>query len=332
MNDLTARPVESYEHDTWDEFVASSPQGTLFHTSAWKKVIDNAYAPARLLLLGCFDSRSLLGGCVVLDRMRLGHRTAVTPLVTPYVGFLLDSPPGEKVSDQISLQNSVLGTLTSWLSQNFHYENLINPPHLEDARPLQQAGYRLTPKFTYFVNLRLSEHELWQQLDGSVRRQIKKTEREQFVISDRFEAEVGYQLFGGTFQRHGAKCPVPRSIFDIITGSDHLRDSRQFYCAHVGDRLVSFIVILQYQRTLYYALASTDPEFLSTGVNSYLVCEVIKNNACAEWSTLDFVGANIPSVARFKEGFNPQLKMYFQAERFRRPYMKIGKTFVDMLK
>ena len=218
MTDFTARPVEPYEYDTWDEFVASSPQGSLFHTSSWKRLVDLAYEPARLLLLGCFDSHSLLGGCVALDRSRCGQRTAVTPLLAPYVGYLLEVPPGEKLSDQVSRQEDIVSALASWMNQAFAYQNLINAPHLEDTRALQRSGYSLTPRFTYHINLKLPAEELWQRLDGSVRRQIRKAEKVEFVLCDMLDAPGAYSLFSGTFSRQGESCPVSRELFDAVVG------------------------------------------------------------------------------------------------------------------
>lgn len=332
MSTLTVRLIEPHEFDTWDEFVASSPHGTLFHTSVWKRVVDSAFAPARLVLMGCFDGFMLVGGCVALDRERYGQRTAVTPLVTPYAGFILESPLGDKLSDQTSRQSEVLTALTQWMQKEYAYQNLINPPHLEDMRPLIQAGYRLTPRFTYLINLKLPAEEIWQRFDGSVRRQIKKAEREGFDLSDEMEPAEGYALLEATFARRGEECPVSREMFDAVASAEPLRDYRQVMAAHHGGRLASYIVTLKFQRTLYYELAATHPDYLSTGISSLLIWEIVKAHACEAWNTFDFVGANIPSIARFKEGFNPRLQMHFQAEYLGAPLIRLGKTMLDLLK
>jgi hypothetical protein len=332
MSDLSVRHIEANEYDTWDEFVAASPQGTLYHSSMWKRLIDNACAPASILLIGCFDRFNLVGGCVVMDRERFGRKTGVTPLLTPYVGFLLENPLGEKLSDQVSRDSAVLESLAGWLSRSFDYLNLVNAPHLEDLRPLQQVGFQLTPRFTYCLNLKLPAEELWERFDGSVRRQIKKAERETFTVSDLLDPETACNLFVETFRRRGEECPVEPRMFHAVLGSDFLRENRQVFSAHSGDRLISFIVLLKFQRSVYYGLAATDPEYLPTGVSPFLIWEVIKNYSNLEWNTLDFVGANIPSIARFKENFNPKLQMYFQAEYFSSAYLKLGKTLVEMLR
>jgi hypothetical protein len=325
------RPLEPHEFDTWDEFVAESPQGNLFHTSTWKRIIDRAYAPAHVLLLGCFDGHNLAGGCVVLDRTRLGHRTAVTPLLTPYVGFLLELPIGEKVSDQVSRQNEVVGSLAKWLGQTFVLQNLINAPRFDDTRPLQQAGYTLTPRFTYYLNVKLPPEELWQRFDGSVRRQIRKAERDNLEITTQFDLHAAYEMVHQTYVRRGEVCPVTRELFEAVAEGEALRDNRQVICAWRDGKLASFIVLLTYRRTLYYAAAATDADMLSSGVSSLLIWEVVKAFANQEWNDFDFVGANIPSIARFKEGFNPKLMLHFQAEMSSR-YARIGKNLAKLIR
>jgi hypothetical protein len=332
MAEHIVRQVEPDEYDSWDEFVGQSPQGTIYHTSRWKRVIDEASAPARMHLLACFGPHGIEGGCVALDREKFGQRTAVTPLLTPYIGFLLESPPGEKLSDQVSQQTAVLDALASELAREFAYEAIANSPGLEDLRALGEAGYAVTPRFTYLLNLSLPLEELWQRLDGSVRRQIRKAERAGLELSDQFDPEAGYDLFRETFRRCGEECPVSPALFRAVTQGDALHDDRSIYCLRDGDRLVAYIISLQFRGTAYYSVASTHPDYLAEGHSSFLVWELIKGIAGTEWKTLDFVGANIPSIARFKEGFNPKLRMYFQVERFGNPLVKMGKTLVEMLR
>lgn len=332
MSVLTVRPVTPNEFGTWDDFVESSPQGTLFHTSFWKRVIDPANAPAKLELVGCYDERHLVAGCVFLLRERYGHATAVTPLLTPYAGFILEPPLGEKISDQVSRAGSHLAALAEWLAEKCPYQNLVNPPHLDDTRPLQEAGYRLTPRFTYHINLKLPAEEIWQGFDGSVRRQIRKAERAGFEISDELDADEAFEMFRGVFARRGEGCPVTKAMFASVAADDKLRDFRLVYGAREAGRLVSFIVLLRHNRTVYYSLAATHPDHLSSGVSSLLIWEVIKAHACDAWNVFDFVGANIPSIARFKEGFNPRLQTHYQTEFCGPVLVRLGKTVLDLLR
>ena len=331
MSEMLVRPIEPNEWDSWDEFVAGSPQGTVFHTTAWKHVVEKG-GEGELTFWGCFEDRLLCGGVVFLERERLGQRTAVTPLLTPYCGLLLDEPAGEKFSDQVTRDMRVAAALAGSLIERFSYVNLMNSPALHDVRSLSDARFELIPRFTYLVNLSLPVDELWQRLDGSVRRQVRKAERLDFEITDNLNAADGFGLFDSTFTRRGEANPISRAFFDEIVESERLRDSRRIFCAIRQGHLESFIVSLSDNHTTYYALAATDEDALSDGVSSYLVWEMIKTQALDGMKTLDFMGANIPSIARFKEGFNPRLQIYFHAQYFSSALLKLGKQFADRIR
>lgn len=332
MSPLEVRQIEPNEYDTWDRFVEASPHGTIYHTSSWKRLMDRCNSPAQLLLIGCFEGHSLCAGCVLLDRERYGKRTAVTPLMTPYCGFLLEAAAGEKISGQTSRDSELVSAMCGWMSRRYPYQNLVMAPHLEDIRPLQQQGYRLTPRFTFLLNLKLPQDELWQRFDGSVRRQIKKAEKSDFELSDRLDADEAFNLFRAVFTRRGEKCPVSAAAYSEILLGEELKDAREVFSAHEDGRLAGYVVLLRFQDRLYYSLAATAQDQLPSGVSSLLIWEIVKAHSGGQWSQLDFVGANVPSIARFKEGFNPRLQVHFQAEFLGDTVVRLGKSFLEFLR
>src|SRR5918996_5178746 len=68
------------EENAWDQFVRSSPDGTVFHLSAWKRVVERAYrlTPHYLIaregtetraILPLFELKGLLSGHVLISVM-----------------------------------------------------------------------------------------------------------------------------------------------------------------------------------------------------------------------------------------------------------------------
>lgn len=333
MPAFDVRILEPHEYDSWDHFVACSRQGSIFHTSFWCETISGAYAPARPVIIGCFENKTLVGGCVLLERERFGLRTAVTPLLAPYCGFVIDTSVGEKISDAISHEHAVLEALSGFLTESYSYINLVLAPHLHDIRPLQQGGYLITPRFTYLLNLRLCPEEHWQRFDGNARRQIKKAQRESFELCERLPTANAYELFAATFSRHGEPCPVSPELFCAVLEHKALDGYREIIAAWDGDKLAGFVVLLQYNKTVYYALAANDAEYLPRGISSLLVWEIVRQfSSSGDWETFDFVGANTPSIARFKENFNPKLQLYFQVERYGSALLKLGKEVFERLR
>lgn len=328
LKQIVVRDIEVHEWDSWDEFVSSSPQGTLFHTALYKKTIDQSYGRGTLRLLGAFTENGLSGGCAFLDRSRLGQKTAVTPLLTPYTGFVLDAA----TADQPAWNSEVLEALAKFLSSSYQYQNLVNAPGLDDLRPLLNMGYTVSPRYTYELNLRLSPEELWLKFDGHVRRHIKKAEKIGFEVLENLDPASAWDLFCRTFSRHGHTCPVNEEFFHELVVGTRLKPYRQHFCAYEHGQLVSFITVFCYKDRVYYAVASTLADRMQTGVSSYLVWEVLREHARGEHAVFDFVGANVASIARFKAGFNPQVRLHFSVERASGIHVKLGRRVGKILK
>ncbi len=313
MKKLEIRPVEAYELDSWDALVEQSPAGTLYHTSTWRNVINASHDEGSYALIGAYDQSGLVGGFTALTRKRLGVETAVTPLLTPYVGFLTETWAGTKMSDGMAHDWEIIGALTHYL-RRFRYQNIQCAPGIGDFRVLADAGYKLTPRATLEINLRLPEEELWESFQGHVRRNIKKAQRAEFEINDQWNPERGVQIFQDTFRRHGQRCPVgDRLLLEVCDGST-LNSFRRRYCAYKDGRMEAYLVALRYNGRVYYQVAAADADALKTGISSLLVWEMLRDHVGEDWDVFDFLGANTRTISKFKEGYNPSLRTHLQAE------------------
>ncbi len=306
MTEIIVRPLEAHEESSWDAFVRNCGMGSLFHTTIWKSVINAAYDDGVYTIFGAFDNNRLVGGFCALLRNRLGVATAVMPLCTPYAGFIAPTSGEEKKN---FAEGHSLTVLSSYL-RNFRYQNLQCAPGLTGLQHLVSSGYHMTPRRTLELDLQQPEEKLWTGFSGQVRRNIKKAEKSGFEISNRWNGEQGYEIFRETFARHGEKCPVPKKLFLEIAGGDALTGNRRRYCAWRDGVMDSFLVALRYNGQVYYELAATNTPALKSGISSLLVWQILKDHLDGNWEVFDFVGANTPSITRFKEGFNPVVRSY----------------------
>lgn len=331
MSSLIVRPIAADEHDTWDEFVSSVPTGTLFHTSAFKRVVDRYHAPAVYELLGCFEDGRLVAGAAYLNRERFGHRTAVMPLLAPYAGYLLEAPGG-KLSSQSVRQSRLLEALSAYLCREFEYEKLFYAPALEDTRALTAAGYRIAPRFSYYLNLLEHADELFEQFDSAARNKIRKAEKAGYELTDQMDDAQAFALYEGLFTRHGQRCPVSREYFLELTHGEILKDCRQVLAAWRGSELAAYAVLFRHEDTIVQLLTASSPEHAQEGINSLLVWEAVKINEGSGAAWLDFAGGNISAIARFKESFNPRLVVYYCGEHYGSTMVRVGRLVLDWLK
>ncbi len=330
MADYQVHSVQERHYRLWDDFVAASPQGCFYHTSCWKQIIDTG-TEYTMRLYGCFLGGTLVGGCTLTEKVQLGRHAAVNALTTPYAGFLLLPASGTKISDQTSHEHAILSALSRFLEARFHQITLYNSPGLADVRPLTQSGWSAVPCYTYVLDIS-EPRRVWERMDGSVRQAIRKAVKQQFHVGTSTDVDSFYSLLDKTLGRRRLPNLIPRRLLDTLMHTDSLKDRRFFLTAQPkSGGLASGILVLWDQTTAYYALAATDPALYGSGIHSLLIWELIQRLSPVV-GILDFVGANIPSIARFKEGFNPQLKTHYCVEKWRSLLLKWSKRLVRRLR
>lgn len=301
----SVRPVEDTEMTHWDDFVDSSVNGTFYHTSVWRQVINSAYIDGQYTIIGLWRGSQIIGGFCALTRKRLAVNTAVTPLCTPYTGLV--------VSTVMLDDDEALAHLLNYM-RKYRYQHIQCSPGLPQHQAFADAHYDVGPRRTLEINLGLTEDELWASFESNVRRNIRKAEKQTWQISAEWDADACYKLFCETFEHQGSTCPVPQRLFDEISTSPLLAPYRAVHVARDAGRAVAFIVALRYNGTVYYELAATSHNHRSSGIASLLIWQLLKEHRALGYKTFDFMGGNIPSISQFKEKFNPTVRPYFQLQ------------------
>ena len=83
--------------------------------------------------------------------------------------------------------------------------------------------------------------------------------------------------------------------------------------------IASIVIFVEGFDTLYAWVAGADPTFNPSGATSLLYWRVFEQT---DFEKFDFVGANIPAIAKFKRGFGGDLVSYFAVEGFKSGMVK----------
>jgi lipid II:glycine glycyltransferase (peptidoglycan interpeptide bridge formation enzyme) len=311
MPEYTIKEITEENAEKWDEFVKESPQGCIFSSFGWKKIIENS-TPFTQKIFGAYDKEKLAGGVVLTEKKQLGHLVALNSLLSPYQGFLLPGTTTSKISDQMSKEHGVLKSLADFTKKRYSQVELNNAPNLTDLRPFILNKWESNPRYTYYLDIS-SVTSLWSKFDGSVRRTIKKAQKQDFHVGVmNYRTSEIYSLLDMTFTKNGGKNPIPENLVKGILESEILKKNRVCIGARSKEgNLISAIICLWDEKMAYYLIATTNPEFLSTGINSLLIWELAGFLQSMNIKKLDFIGANIPGIARFKECFNPELITFY---------------------
>jgi len=317
------RPATAEDQPAWDAFLQAN-HGTMFNSWAWGELIAGATGEATARYIA-EESGEMVGVAMCLRRTRLGKRWGLNPLLTPYQGILTKETERVKYQAQRHEGRRRRFALIEAMQRDFALLHLQMMGW--DMRDFQDRGFRVEPRYTYCVDLAQGWDRLWVELEGSTRRQVNKARKNEAVVLDeRVTVEEAHRVTRATFAKNdGEESPVTEAMLRAILESAEFAERRQVLAAREKEsgRLLGLVVAIwdEGKTHAHYVHAATDPDELHSGVSSYLVWETIKRLSIDGVKVFDFCGANIPGIARFKEGFAPRLVTYYDVQWSNPPWL-----------
>jgi CelD/BcsL family acetyltransferase involved in cellulose biosynthesis len=295
--------------DAWDRFVSASEHSLLFHQRDWLEVLRDTQGAA-LRLYGVHDSREggdLVAVMPVLVRRFGPFRVAASPLVvedTPYLGPVA-SP--ELVPD-------VLIALRDRLHRDVHFIRLLLPGTLppQARTALEQAGYALSTKTTHRLDLAPGKDALWAQMQGRARTAVRRATKsgvELLRTASPDEALVDryYALVAHVYADQGRDTPNPRELYQQLFRRVGASGGLSLTMATVDGTDVAGAVFGYDDHRVYYLNGAALREFRKLNATNLVLWGEIEAAADAGCSAFDFVGSDIPRLAKFKASFGGQL-------------------------
>jgi len=257
----------------WDAFVLSHPQGSLYHTTEWKRVMEQAFPHirGRIFVLRMEDSGAIQAGLPVyrVNSWLLGSRLVSIPFATvcdPLVGG-----PAEWYSLAAELENERSTTR----SKKFVLRAALTagqvPPPFVGSSQFKHHGLQLDPDFD----------ALCRRFDKqSVRQKAEKARKAGVAVEEHSDAAgmaVSNELLASTRRRLSLP-PMPARFFESIQRNlrpEHLR----IFLAYQKSQPIACHIILIF-KDLWISEYSGNADGAISGVNQLLYLETIRQ-ACA---------------------------------------------------
>ncbi len=205
------------------------------------------------------------------------------------------------------------------LSDQYDQVTLQLHPSITDARPFGWSGWEVTPHYTHIADLSADDPVAgWSK---SVRYTIK-TEAEEYQIDE----ELGFASAGITLMEKGyerKKEAFGLSGSQIVDAVHKLAQDglvRVFAATKRTDSSPEAVAIVAHDgQTAHYWIAGSSPG-PAMGVLLASVVPMLKADGI---TSLDFTGANVPSVAEFKRKYGAELVPYFRVRHVTNPALRI---------
>ncbi len=271
----------------------------------------DAVAPGAWTSLEVSRGTQLTARMPIVVRRKYGFRIIRQPPLTPTLGPWFRSPATNTVremAEQKKTINELIDQLPNWdyFEVNLH-------PCVTNWLPFYWRGFEQTTLYTYVLPDTSKLGALWAGMQENVRRHIRKAEK---TLSIRTDLSVGQLLdvVALTFSRQGRRLPFKRELFCRIDDACRARDARRMYFAEDASGAIhAALYIVTDREYAYYLIGGADPQLRSSGAQSLLFWQAIKD-ASEENLKFDFEGSMIEPIERVFRAFGtvqvPYLRVY----------------------
>lgn len=309
---------------SWDDSIAEHPEATIFHTSAWAKVLCDTYRHTPLYF-----------------RFKSGeHEDVLLPLMevaSPFTGRRGVSLPFSDFCAPLSFGASspghalVEGLATLSRERNWKYFELRSTPVASSA---------LVPNKTFYahkLDLQKPAAELLENFDSAARRAIRKAERSNISVEisrDENAIEQFFQLHARTRRRHGIP-PQPRAFFQNIHKHIIQHGLGFMVLAHLNARPIAAAIFFHFGESALFKFGASDERHQEHRPNNLLMWQGIRH--CQEFGlkTLHLGRTDVgqEGLRRFKLSLGAEEEMlrYFRFNASTSSWLPPSSTFSSSL-
>jgi hypothetical protein len=244
------------------------------------------------------------------------------PKLTQTMGPWIKYPEGQKYVSKLSYEKEIMSELIEKLpeydffTQNFHHS-------VTNWLPFYWKGFQQTTRYTYLLDLSLSEDSLLENMKSSVRNKIRNAEKKLDVLNELPLPEV-YRLNEKTFVRQGLDISFSYDFF-LRMDQTLVKNKRReiFVGLDESKRAHSCLYLVWDNSAAYVHLVGEDPELRSSGAGMLLIWSAIKyakNVLKLRW--FDFEGSMLENVEAVRRSFGAVQTPYFQVTKVNSKILK----------
>lgn len=312
---IKARVIEENEYNLWDDFVLSSPQGSIFTSIDWLQA-SSEYCNRPLKLFGCFDEDVLIGGCPIYIHGAniILNKASSNAFMSPYGGILLPYNNSSKVRDIESKNNKIINTMIGEIvKSNYDIIQITNSPSLIDVRPLSWNNWKTQILYTYLLPLR---SELPTSISKKARNTIRKAENSNINVQKKVDLERYWRLTLDTYNKQNKKPPFSKQYLSKMIDMIIKNNTGEMWIAESeSGETVSAEIIAWDNKKAHRWLAASNYNLRDTGATSLLLFEIFQDLQSRGYPEINLMAGNTPQLSMFISGFNPKLAPYYRLEK-----------------
>jgi len=264
---MALRIINPDDDKRWDQFVENHPGGSIYHHSAWKRVLQSTYGLIPFYVAEINPGNGRFEG--ILPFMRVKSRFTGTRLVSlPFTSYCAQLFPVTLVDDivEMALRNY---PDTDYLELKFF--DLLK----KESKTLQrQSAYN-----THILHLAASTNDIFESFHNtSVCQRIKKGAKygQKLRLADSEEdLKQFYKLHAKIRKKHGLP-PHPYFFFQNMWKFLMPQNFLLIPLLEYHGKIIAGAIVLKFKDAFYFEYSAFDRDYADISPNHFMIWEIIK--------------------------------------------------------
>jgi len=325
MTKVELKIAQKDDSKEWDRLVEISPQGTIFHTWNWLRIVEK-YTNAKLYPLIGYKGDTPIGVFPIFFRKKYLKMIFSPPphMAIPYLGPALikydrlkqDKRETNLIEFQKQVDNFINELGASYISFSL-------TPELIDSRPFRWSGYTVVPHYHRSIDISKGEDYVWSQFQKRVRQGIVKTREKGVLVEEGNleELEVLYDLLIRRYRELGKTVNVPKKYLIELYKNLYPR-VLIFIAKYEGETLTGSIYVKSKNKLISW-IGNPKPKISGLYLNELIKWEVVKWAIQQGFEKYELIGASDEKLDMHKRKYNFPLSVHF--------YVKKSSFYADLV-
>ena len=316
---MKIHPLADAEIAVFDNLARSC--GTIFDTVAWTQMFGSA-----ITRYGIYDrGERLLGGfslfCERKFWLSIYRQAPFTPTMGPFV--LTERVNPVSIMDT---WKEILWMMAGVLKEGGPLVVLVSlNKNIVDMQPFLWEKFKVSPRYTYILDLRRPLEELWRRMSSERRKNITKGRKDGLIVSQTEDYSIVERLTLQTFMRQAISLDS-QYLKKILYEFANKRNS-YVYVTSEGNDPVACCFCVHDAATAYYLIGGYDMARKHHGAVALSMWEAITHAHHLGLKTFDFEGSMLPNVESYFRGFGGDLVPYYQVIKAKLPMEFVLKLY-----
>ena len=313
---IEVRIAGNEELKTWDALIEASPYGTIFHTLDWLRIAEK-HTNSKLYPLIGVKGEEIIGAFPVFYKNQGPLKMVFSPppkTAIPYMGPVLIGYDQLGQAKKDSLVIEFYTQLDKFINEiKHHYSSFMFTPHLDDCRPFKWLGYQVEPMYNYILDISTGMPNLESNFTYRTRKSIEQAEKKGIKVEfgSKKELQILYDMLHDRYADQGKTLPISKKYLLDVCDRFFPNNLKVFILVH-QDNIVGGVIKLCYKDRIIDWVGHPKTNLLGAG--DFLHRETMKWGVENKYHYYEFIGANTPSISRFKSKFNPSLHVNFKVK------------------